>query len=418
MHGAAEDFVQIGGHGIDFGAQLGGGFVHEVDGLVGQEAVGDVAVGEDGGGDEGGVLDAHAVVDFIALAQAAEDGDGIFDGGLVDEDELEAALEGGVLLDVLAVLVEGGGADAVKFAAGEHGLEEVAGVHGAFGLPRPDDGVELVDEEDDLAFGRLNLFENGLEALLELAAELGAGDQRAHVERDDALLLQALGDIAADDALGEAFDDGGLADTGLADQDGVVLGAAGEDLNDAADFGIAADDGVELVLGGGAGEVAAVLFEGFVGGLGIGGGDALGAADFDEGLHEAVAGEAGFLEDAAGGAVVLDGGEEDVLDGDVVVLEALGLVLGGGEELLRSAGDVDLVGGAGGAGDFGQAVEFLVEARGDEVRGDAGLGEDGGGESIFLIEQGRRGGARHPPVDGRGGRPWIGRLAGHRGACR
>ena len=41
------------------------GFVDEVDGLVGQEAVGDVAVREDGGGDDGGVLDAHAVVDFV-----------------------------------------------------------------------------------------------------------------------------------------------------------------------------------------------------------------------------------------------------------------------------------------------------------------------------------------------------------------
>jgi len=67
-----------------------------------------------------------------------------------------------------------------------------------------------------------------------------------------------------------------------------------------------------------------------------------------------------------------------VLDGDVVVLEALGLVLGGGEEFLGAGGDEDLVGGTGGAGDLGEAVEFLVEAVGHEVGGDAGFGEDGG----------------------------------------
>ena len=62
------------------------------------------------------------------------------------------------------------------------------------------------------------IVEHGLQALLELAAELGAGDQRAHVEREDALALQAFGHFAVDDALREAFDDRGLADARLADQ--------------------------------------------------------------------------------------------------------------------------------------------------------------------------------------------------------
>ncbi len=38
--------------------------------------------------------------------------------------------------------------------------------------------------------------EHRLESLLELAAELGAGDQRAHVERDHPLVLQALRHVA------------------------------------------------------------------------------------------------------------------------------------------------------------------------------------------------------------------------------
>ena len=96
-----------------------------------------------------------------------------------------------------------------------------------------------------------DFLEDGLQALLEFAAELGAGDEGAHVEGDDVLVLQAFRHIAADDALGQAFDDGGLADAGLADEHGIVLGAAGKDLDDAADLFIAADDGIELALGGG-----------------------------------------------------------------------------------------------------------------------------------------------------------------------
>ena len=99
----------------------------------------------------------------------------------------------------------------------------------------------------------LDLVQHGLEPLLELAAVLGARDHRAEVERDDPLAAQRLGHVAGHDALGQALDDGGLADAGLADQHRVVLGPAGQHLDDPADLGVAADDRVELALAGAAG---------------------------------------------------------------------------------------------------------------------------------------------------------------------
>ena len=101
--------------------------------------------------------------------------------GWLDDDRLEAALQGRVLLDVLAVLIQRGGADAVQFAARQQRLQHVGGVHGAFGRARAHDRVQLVDEQDDATFGLLHFLEHGLQALLELAAVLGAGDQRAQV---------------------------------------------------------------------------------------------------------------------------------------------------------------------------------------------------------------------------------------------
>ena len=91
-----------------------------------------------------------------------------------------------------------------------------------------------------------DFLEDGLQALLELAAVLGAGDQRAQVERDDALVLQALGHVAAHDALRQAFDDRRLADARLADQHRVVLGPPREHLDDAPNLLVATDDRVEL----------------------------------------------------------------------------------------------------------------------------------------------------------------------------
>ncbi len=187
--GLAFEVVDLGGDGADLVGQGGGGLIDQVDGLVGQETVGDVAVGEGGGGDDGGVLDAYLVVRLVALAQAAQDVDGVFDVGLANVDDLEAALERGVLLDVLAVFVERGCADATQTSASEGGLEHVAGVHGAFGRARSDQGVQLVDEEDDLAVGVFDLLEESFEAVFKFAAILGPGDHAGEVEGDDALVF-------------------------------------------------------------------------------------------------------------------------------------------------------------------------------------------------------------------------------------
>ena len=243
---AALEPVQRFGLGVDLHADARAGLVDQVDGLVGQLAVRDVAMRQRGGGDDRRIGDLDLVMHLVALLQAAQDRDGVFHRRLVDQHFLEAALERGVLLDVLAVFVERGRAHAMQLAARERGLEHVAGIHGAFGLAGADHGVQLVDEQDDLAFLLGEVVEHGLQALFEFAAELGARDQRAHVEREDALALQALGHFAVDDALREAFDDGGLADARLADEHRVVLRAALQHLDRAADLIVAADDRIEL----------------------------------------------------------------------------------------------------------------------------------------------------------------------------
>ena len=267
LHDAAAHLVELRRHRVDLHAQLRRRFVHQVDRLVGQEAIGDVAVREHRGGDQRRVLELHAVVDLVALAQAAQDRNRVLDRRLADEHRLEAPLERRVLFDVLAVFVERRGADRVQLAARQHRLEHLRRVHRAFGGAGADDGVQLVDEEDDLPFGLGDLLEDRLQPLLELAAILRAGDQRAHVEREDLLVLQPFGHVAADDPLREPFDDRRLADAGLADQHRVVLRAARQHLDHAADFLVAADHRIELALARQLRQIAAVAGERLVGGL-------------------------------------------------------------------------------------------------------------------------------------------------------
>ncbi len=98
------------------------------------------------------------MVHLVRFFQPSQDRDGVFHGRLADEDLLEATLESRVLFDVLAILIEGRGADQSQLPAGQQGLDHVARVHRAFAGPGAHDGVQLVDEGDDLALGVLDLF--------------------------------------------------------------------------------------------------------------------------------------------------------------------------------------------------------------------------------------------------------------------
>ena len=254
------DLFEVGRglHALD--AQARAGLVDEVDGLVGQVAIGDVTVGQIGRRHQRLIGDRHPMVLFVAIAQTLEDLDGVRHRRLFDLDRLEAPLECGVFLEVLAVLVERRRADGLQFTASEHRLEDRRRVDGAFGRTGTDERVQLVDEDDDVAAGA-DLFEHLLEALFEIAAITRTGDQRAQIERVDLLALDGLGDIAAGNGLREAFDDGGLADTRLADEHRIVLGAPRQHLHDPLGLALATDDRIELLVAGELREVAAELVE-------------------------------------------------------------------------------------------------------------------------------------------------------------
>ena len=100
-----------------------------------------------------------------------------------------------------------------------------------------------------IAFGCcLDLLDDLLQALLEIAAIARAGEQRAHVEREDGRVLEHLRHLALDDLAGEALGDRGLADAGVADEERVVLLPAAQDLDRALDLGLAADQRIDLAV--------------------------------------------------------------------------------------------------------------------------------------------------------------------------
>ena len=89
----------------------------------------------------------------------------------------------------------------MQFAARQHRLEHIGGIHRAFGSARPDDGMQFINEEDDLAVGGGDFFQDSLQPIFKLAAKLGASDQRAQVQRDNPVINQRGGHIFIDDAV-------------------------------------------------------------------------------------------------------------------------------------------------------------------------------------------------------------------------
>src|SRR5690606_36457835 len=253
------------------------------------------------GGDDRPVGDAYAVVQLVLLLEPTQDRDRVLDARFIDVDRLEAPLQRGVFLDVLLILVERRGANAVQLAAGECGLQQVAGVHRAFGGAGADQRVHLVDEQDDVAVGALHLVEHGLEPLLELTAILGAGDQRTHVEAHQRAALEAVGHVAVGDAQRQAFYHRCLAGAGLADQHRVVLRTASQDLDRAADFLVPADHRIELAVARGLGEIAGVFLHRVVRVLGARGFGPPAAAQRFARRVQTFRGNAGVLQGLTGG---------------------------------------------------------------------------------------------------------------------
>ena len=247
--------------GVDFHPNAAGRFVDQVDGLVRQLTISDIAMTQLGRRNDRAVSNSNLVVNLVALFQATQDRDGVFFAWLIHQHFLEAPFKGCVLLYILAVFVERGRADAVQLAASQRRLEHVACIHRAFAFTGADHGVQFIDEQDDLTFLLRQLVQQRFQPLFEFTTELGAGNQRAHVQRQHALAFKAIRHFTVDDPLGQALDNRGFTHARLTDQYRVVLGPALQYLNGSTNFVITTDHRVELAFFGALGEIDGVFIQ-------------------------------------------------------------------------------------------------------------------------------------------------------------
>ena len=201
------------------------------------------------------------MVVFIAFLQTTKDRDGADFIGLINHHGLETTFQGFVLFEIFLIFVEGGSTDAAQFASCQCRFQDVGCIHGTLALAGTNERMNLVDEEDDTSVRSCHLINNAFQAFLELALVFRTSHQCTHIQREELLVLQILGHVATYDTLGQTFNDGCLTCTGLANQDGVVLCAARENLQHATNLVITSDDGVELTLTGQVNEVFSIFLQ-------------------------------------------------------------------------------------------------------------------------------------------------------------
>lgn len=196
--------------------------------------------------------------------EPAQDADGVLHRRLGDVDLLETPRQCAVFLEDAAELLKRGGADAADLAGRQQRLQQVGRVHDAAGCrASPDDGMDLVDEQDGV--GPLaQLAEQRLETFLEVAAVLGTGQQRTKIQRIHDAIAQQIGYLIIDDPLRQPFGDSRLADARLTDQQRVVLATPRQDLCDPLDLVLAADQRIDPPLPGQLVQVAGIGVRGLL----------------------------------------------------------------------------------------------------------------------------------------------------------
>ena len=126
---------------------------------------------------------------LVTLFDASENADGVHLVWLVDHYGLETTFQSLILFEVLLILVEGGGTDGSQLATCQCWFQDIGSIHGAFSAAGTYQGVNLVDEENNLSVGVGHFLDDALQSLFELTFIFSTSHQCAHVERIELLVL-------------------------------------------------------------------------------------------------------------------------------------------------------------------------------------------------------------------------------------
>ena len=167
-------------------ADLGGGFVHQVDGFVRQKTVVEIPPGKAHRRLYCLLGDVYAVVLLVAGKDAAQDAHRLAVVRFLHIYLLKAPLECAVLFDIPPVLCDGGGSHQLNLTAGQLRFEDIGSVNRTFCRTCADDVVYFVDEQDDVPDSS-GFVHQVFDPLFKFAAVFGTCHHRHQIQRNQSL---------------------------------------------------------------------------------------------------------------------------------------------------------------------------------------------------------------------------------------
>ena len=134
-------------------------------------------------------MNLYAVEHLVTFLQATQYRNSILYRRLVYHYRLETSFEGGILFNVLSVLVERCRTYAVKLASCKQRLQQISCVHCAICLACAYYGMKLIYEQYYLTFGFLYGLQYRFKSFLKFASVLCACNKRTHIKREYLALL-------------------------------------------------------------------------------------------------------------------------------------------------------------------------------------------------------------------------------------
>ena len=211
---------------------------------------------------QGIIRNLNVVVFLVLWPQALQNVESNLWRRLIHLNGSKPPFQGRIGFDMLLVLVQGSRPDRLQFATGQGRLQNVGSIDGPLGPTGTDQGVQFINEEDDVPI-ILDLLNNLLQPVFKFTTVLSASNQGAHVEDHQPLVGQLFWNGPRDHPLGQSLDDRCLTNPGFPDQDGVVLRPSTQDLDNPLDLLVPADNRIEALGPGELRHVTGKLVQGW-----------------------------------------------------------------------------------------------------------------------------------------------------------
>ncbi|MNW59438.1 hypothetical protein D3C74_373540 [compost metagenome] len=192
---------------------------------------------------------------FITVTQSVKDLHRFLRRRLIHRNRLETALQSCVFFNIFAVFVQSSGTNALQLTTGKSRLQDVGGVDRAFRTACTDQGVQLINEQHDIA-GLTNFIHDFFETVFKLTAVFGSGYDRSHIQGHNAFITQRFRDFIVDNFLGQSFSNRCFTNPRFTDQHRIVFGPAAQDLDYTFDFLAAADNRIKIAVFSIGGQIA------------------------------------------------------------------------------------------------------------------------------------------------------------------